>query len=205
MIGIVNYGLGNISAIINIYEKLNIPAVSVADSRDFDKIDKFVLPVVGSFDQALRLFRSSGMHTELENQILKKKKLLLGICVGMQILGNNSEEGKEVGLGWIEGDIKKISHAKKKDPVRVPHMGWNNILIKKKINLLDKIDSKCYFYFLHSYHFCCKKKNNIVAETNYLQNFTSIISSDNIYGIQFHPEKSHDQGEQILKNFALNV
>ena len=158
MIGIVNYGLGNISAIINIYEKLNIPAVSVADSRDFDKIDKFVLPGVGSFDQALRLFRSSGMHTELENQILKKKKLLLGICVGMQILGNSSEEGKEVGLGWIEGDIKKISHAKKKDLVRVPHMGWNNILIKKKINLLDKIDSKCYFYFFHSYHFCCKKK-----------------------------------------------
>lgn len=205
MIGILNYGLGNISAIINIYEKLNIPAVAVADSKDFDNINKFILPGVGSFDQALRLFRSSGMHIELENQILKKKKLLLGICVGMQILGNNSEEGKEVGLGWIEGDIKKISPAKKKVSVRVPHMGWNNILIKKKINLLDKIDSKSYFYFLHSYHFCCKKKNNVIAETNYLQNFTSIISSDNIYGIQFHPEKSHDQGEQILKNFALNV
>jgi len=205
MIGILNYGLGNISAIINIYEKLNIPAVAVVDSKDFDNINKFILPGVGSFDQALRLFRSSGMHIELENQILKKKKLLLGICVGMQILGNNSEEGKEVGLGWIEGDIKKISPAKKKVSVRVPHMGWNNILIKKKINLLDKIDSKSYFYFLHSYHFCCKKKNNVIAETNYLQNFTSIISSDNIYGIQFHPEKSHDQGEQILKNFALNV
>lgn len=199
MVGIIDYGLGNIMAIRNIYLKEKIPVKLIKNCDDFDKVTHIILPGVGSFDNAMNLLNSSGLKKQLDNLVLNKKIPVLGICVGMQILGLKSDEGKLSGLGWINGNVIKFKNTSNKK-FRIPHMGWNSI-DPKNINLFKGLNNNSHFYFLHSYYFELLENNNTIAKTNYINSFSSAINLNNIYGVQFHPEKSHNNGITILKNF----
>lgn len=201
MIGIIDYGLGNINAISNIYNKLKIKNFVIKSKNDFERSEKLILPGVGAFDSAMELLKKSDFILEIEKQIFTHKKKILGICVGMQIFANKSSEGKSSGLSWLDAEVKKIDNSNVNN-LRLPHMGWNSINFVQNDLLFDNIDNNEYFYFCHSYYFKCRNNNNVIAETNFGHQFSSIVKEENIYGIQFHPEKSHDSGIKILYNFA---
>lgn len=197
MIAIINYGSGNIRALSNALGRLNIPFLIAQKSQDLDKATKLILPGVGAHDQTMHQLEKSGMKETLNKLVIDKKIPILGICVGMQIMANKSEEGSLKGLGWINGDVKKM------DPKeRLPHMGWNNITQAVANPLLTDIDDQKGFYFLHSFSFNPHNSENILTTTNYGKEFVSAVHSDNIYGVQFHPEKSHQNGLTLLKNFS---
>jgi glutamine amidotransferase len=203
VIGIINYGSGNLQAIKNIYNRLNIPAF-IADSADSLKnAERLILPGVGAFDETMGKLNSSGLIDKLNELVLVKNVPVLGICVGMQIMAKSSDEGESEGLGWINAKVEKLkSKNAKGEAVLLPHMGWNSVKQEKENHLFNGIDPEKGFYFLHSYHFVCKKKEDVLAKTNYGDVLTSAISTLNIYGTQFHPEKSHSNGIQIFKNFS---
>ena len=198
MITIISYGSGNIKAFINIFEKMNIDTKIADNSDSLEGATKIIIPGVGAYDEAMNKLNQTGMRNKLEIYAKEKRVPILGICVGMQIMGNSSEEGKMRGLGWIPGVVKKLPS----QCIRQPHMGWNLIKIKKNNKLLSNLEVNSRFYFLHSFYFDTFDKTNILSETDYNFNFASSIQNDNIYGIQFHPEKSHNAGYQLLKNFA---
>ena len=202
-ITIIDYGSGNIlsakQSFARVINKENIDAdVCVSGNPDIIKNSThIVLPGQGAFETCINgLKQIPGMIDELNNFVVVKKKPFFGICVGMQLLANNSlENGDHRGLGWIDGTIEKLPN----ENLKMPHMGWNSIRVLNK-NL--KINPKeTDYYFVHSYYFNCKNKDNIMAETNYGINFPSIVNKENIYGLQFHPEKSSDQGLDIIKSF----
>ena len=198
MIGIVDYGLGNIKAFANIYKRLDVPFIFARNSEDLHKATHIILPGVGSFDFAMKKLNDSGMRAKLDELVLVDKKPVLGICVGMQIMAKSSEEGNADGLGWFDARVVKFNRRDDKFPL--PHMGWNNVEIKRKSNLFNGLDSEKRFYFLHSYHFDAECHDTI-AVTNYSEKIGCILNSGNIYGIQCHPEKSHHNGVALLKNF----
>jgi glutamine amidotransferase len=202
MIGIINYGLGNIKAFTNIYSKLGIPFVIASKADHLKNITKIILPGVGAFDHAMQKLEISGMRHALDELVLKRRLPVLGVCVGMQILAHSSEEGKQQGLGWIDGVVKKFDHAKLTSATHLPHMGWNNVQPVIKNSLFKDIDTDGRFYFLHSYHFHCFQQDNILALTEYGGQFASAVHFGNVLGVQFHPEKSHRWGISLLKNFA---
>lgn len=202
MITIINYGSGNINAIGNIYERLNIQ-FSIANRReDIYKAGKIILPGVGSFDETIAKLDQSGFRQVLDEAVLKNKIPVLGICVGMQILSNRSEEGQLNGLGWIKGNVNKIDKSLLKDKPKIPHLGWNSVEVVNESKLFKDVDYEKGFYFLHSYYFECASDADILAKTVYGKTFTSAVNHENIYGVQFHPEKSHQNGVQLLKNFV---
>ena len=202
MITIIDYGLGNIKAIGNIYERLNIPFNIISEPEKLKNSKKLLLPGVGAFDEAMALLNQSGLRPALEYAVLANKIPVLGICVGMQMLAGTSEEGELPGLGWIDGEVKKIDKTTLEHKPKLPHLGWNSIKIKKTHSLLGSLDEEDGFYFLHSYYFHCNNDQNILATTFYGKEFASVINNENIYGVQFHPEKSHFNGIHLLKNFA---
>jgi glutamine amidotransferase len=202
MIAVINYGSGNIQAISNIYKRLNIPCMVASIPDDLLNAKKIILPGVGTFDQAIGELQASNMLQSLEEHVLVKKKFFLGICLGMQLLAKSSEEGKAKGLGWIDGRVIKFDHAKFKQSTHLPHMGWNTVSAVKESLLFNNVDMSFGYYFLHSYYFSCEKKEDRLAVTEYGGNFASAVNAGNIYGVQFHPEKSHLPGIQLLKNFA---
>ncbi|MHB8108417.1 MAG: imidazole glycerol phosphate synthase subunit HisH [Syntrophorhabdaceae bacterium] len=202
MIAIINYGLGNVNAFAEVYKKLNVPAMIVNDPQDLEKADKIILPGVGSFDQAITLLERSGMKQGIEKAVRGSGVAVLGVCVGMQILADASEEGILPGFGWIRGKVKKFNAGFSCARAYVPHMGWNNIKPLNASELLKGLDEASRFYFLHSYYFECEKSENIIAITEYCGQFTCAVHSGNIYGVQFHPEKSHQWGVRLLQNFA---
>lgn len=202
MITIVNYGSGNIRAITNVYKRLNV-AVGIASTPDeLRAAEKIVLPGVGAFDQAIKCLNESGMKGILNELVIEKKKPVLGICVGMQILANSSEEGVLDGLGWIAGEVKKFNIANFTQKTHLPHMGWNDVVPVKRSKLFVDLENNPLFYFLHSYYFSCSNEKDVLAVTDYGGNFTSAVNSDNVFGVQFHPEKSHQWGIQLLKSFG---
>jgi imidazole glycerol-phosphate synthase subunit HisH len=202
MIGIINYGLGNIKAFTNIYSKLGIPFVIASKADHLKKITKIILPGVGAFDHAMQKLEISGMRHALDELALERRLPVLGVCVGMQMLAHSSEEGKRQGLGWIDGVVKKFDQAKLTSATHLPHMGWNNVRPVIKNCLFKDIYADSRFYFLHSYHFHCLQQDNILALTEYGGLFASAVHFGNIFGVQFHPEKSHQWGISLLKNFA---
>lgn len=203
MITIVDYGLGNIRAFQNVYERLNIPAQVAHTAADLKDAQKIILPGVGAFDFAMSQLNASGMRDELEKQALINKVPVVGICVGMQMLAKSSDEGILPGLGWIDGVVKKFDEATIIYKTRLPHMGWNTINPVKSNPILSGLDRGSKFYFLHSYYFSPDYSHNVISETDYGITFASAVSKENIFGIQFHPEKSHQNGILVLKNFAL--
>jgi glutamine amidotransferase len=202
MIGIIDYGSGNVQAIATIYKKLNINYLIISDSSNLKKADKLVLPGVGAFDATMGQLINSGIKQELNKLVLQEKIPILGICVGLQVMGYGSEEGILPGLGWIPGKVKKFDESKIKIKPKLPHMGWNVIKDVKTHPLFKGIDSDFGFYFVHSFYFECESKKNILATSNYGIEFTSSIYAGHIFGTQFHPEKSHSNGVQLFKNFA---
>ncbi len=202
MIGIINYGLGNIRAFSNIYKKLDIEHKIISEKSELINVDKIILPGVGAFDHAMKSLNNSGMRNVLDKMVLEQKVPVLGICVGMQMLAMSSEEGIESGLGWINGNVKKFDTGKIKNNEPLPHMGWNQLINIKKNKLTKNLSENSRFYFLHSYYFYSDDTNYTLAQADYTETFTAIVNYDNVYGIQCHPEKSHGNGIQILKNFG---
>ena len=198
MITIISYGSGNIKSFVNIYEKFGIKVKIAEKESDLNNDKKIIIPGVGSFDETMEKINKSGMRDKLDFYALKKKIPILGICVGMQIMGKSSEEGSLPGLNWIDGTVKKFPQNLN---FKVPHMGWNLIKKKKKSKILEDLNEDSRFYFLHSFYFKTISKYCVLAQTFYNFEFSSIINFENIYGIQFHPEKSHLTGLTILKNF----
>lgn len=201
MITIVNYGLGNIHAFVNVYNHLGI-ACSVASSpAELEQSTHLILPGVGSFDWAMRCLDYSGMRTTLDNLVLQQRIPVLGICVGMQIMADRSDEGNSRGLSWIKGHVHRLDHKSSSLDLCLPHMGWNTIQYQQH-PLFDHI-SDAEFYFLHSYFFSPMIDDHILAKAFYEHSFPAAVFDNNVIGVQFHPEKSHEPGVQLLKNFSL--
>lgn len=202
MITIVDYGLGNIRAFVNVYDRLNIKTKIAHSYNDLKDATSIILPGVGAFDQAMTKLNQSGMREELERKVVQDNVPVLGICVGMQILAKSSEEGILPGLGWIDGVVKKLDSSKIAFKTRLPHMGWNTIRPVKNNPLLSGLNDHSKFYFLHSYYFITEDPADTICTTDYGLTFTSAVNHRNVYGIQFHPEKSHSNGIKVLQNFS---
>ena len=205
MIAIVDYGLGNTKAFANVYKRLNIPHCLASNPAKLVQASKIILPGVGAFDYAMSMLNKSGMRRILDSLVLDKGIPILGICVGMQMLADSSEEGVLDGLGWIPGKVKKFPDSDKAIQAKypLPHMGWNNVEIDKDVALLAGLETNARFYFLHSYYFECMNADSCLVSASYGLKFSSIVKRDNVYGVQCHPEKSHYNGIMLLRNFAL--
>ncbi len=200
LVGIINYGLGNISAFKYAFKKLNCEVNVISNPDDINLCSHLILPGVGAFDYAIELLKSSRMLDVINKNVLVDKKPILGVCVGMQIFFEKSEEGNNYGLGWIKGNVKKLASSTK-NTIKLPHMGWNSLgNINEKNKLCFNLEND-EFYFLHSYHCVPEDKNLIISSTEYGESFCSSVQFENIIGCQFHPEKSHDAGLGIFSNF----
>jgi imidazole glycerol-phosphate synthase subunit HisH len=199
MIAILDYGIGNLKSIYNMFKKVGIDSIITSDIETIKKADKYLLPGVGSFDHGINSLKNTSFFETLEKEVLINKKPILGICLGMQLLTNSSEEGIEKGLGWI--DAKTIKFDLDDISLSIPHMGWNKTNPTNTYDIFKNLDENR-FYFVHSYYVVCENDKNILAMANYCIPFTCSIYKDNIYGVQFHPEKSHKFGMQLLKNFG---
>lgn len=202
MITIVNYGLGNIQAIANIYKRLNIPARIAASTEELAEAQKIILPGVGAFDWAMTRLDQSGMRERLNDLVLGKGRPVLGICVGMQMMAKRSDEGVLAGLGWIDAEVRKFDEASFTHKTHLPHMGWNDVAPRQNGGLFRGLESSARFYFLHSYYVAPSQEDDVLAITDYNGPYASSVRSGNVFGVQFHPEKSHQWGLQLLKNFA---
>jgi len=197
MIAIINYGLGNLESIHNMLRKIQLDSIITSDPEIIKEATHIILPGVGSFDHGMKSLHELGLMPIIEQQVLQNKIPLLGICLGMQLLCKNSEEGNLPGLGWIDAKVVKFSDDK---PIRIPHIGWNTVIVKSSNSFVDLI-KESEFYFVHSYHVVCNNPNDIVLQTNYHYDFTSMIQHENICGVQFHPEKSHKYGMMFFSHF----
>ena len=197
-IGVLDFRIGNISSLLNMINKLGFDAVRINMSSEINltNIYNLILPGVGSFDNAMEKLSMCKSLKVLEKEIFENKKIILGICVGMQILFQNSEEGNSNGLGWIEGTVKKINCK-----LPIPHMGWNQLKILNQDKIFENLKDNSRFYFCHSYE-VKTSIDNILATTDYDNLINSIVKKENIYGFQFHPEKSHKNGFDLIRNFC---
>lgn len=201
MIVILDYKIGNIGSLLNMLKKIGASVLVSSKIEDIERAEKLILPGVGAFDKGIENLKNSGFFSVLENKVKKEKIPIFGICLGMELFSKKSEEGKLAGLGWIDSETIKFSFNSPKNNLKVPHMGWNEINPQKNDPLLEGLNEKTRFYFAHSYHLVCSKKENVLALTNHGYDFPSIVRQDNIWGVQFHPEKSHNFGMRLLKNF----
>jgi glutamine amidotransferase len=202
MIAIVDYGLGNIQAFANVYKRLNL-AFQIADTAEkLAGAKKIILPGVGAFDWAMTRLNDSGMRETLDDLVLKQGAHVLGICVGMQMMAKRSDEGQLQGLGWIDADVKLFEEDRFTVKTRLPHMGWNDVQPRDKNCIFRGIEADARFYFLHSYYFLPHRDSDVLAITDYNGAYASCVRSGHVFGVQFHPEKSHGWGVQLLKNFA---
>lgn len=199
MIAIVDYGLGNVQAFKDVYNRLNMSVLIARSPKDLIDATKLILPGVGSFDYAITKLNGSGMRENIEDLVIDKQIPILGVCVGMQILARSSEEGKLKGLGWIDAIVKRFDSS---NDIILPHMGWNNVYPKSNDGLYKNTKEDLKFYFLHEYYFDAHEETEVEAIANYKGEYACSVRRGNIYGVQFHPEKSHHFGMQLLKNFA---
>ncbi len=200
MITLVDYGLGNIQAFANIYKRLDIPCAIAQEENDLRRATRLILPGVGAFDWAMQRLQASGLRHALDDLVLKQHVPVLGICVGMQMMANRSDEGSLPGLGWIPGEVKRFDEDLLSSKATLPHMGWNDV--HPQATPLFKGISDARFYFLHSYYFVPNSVDHVLAESEYGECFAAAVCKNNVIGVQFHPEKSHCWGIQLLKNFA---
>lgn len=203
MIGIVNYGSGNFYAIANIYKNLEIEHSIIHRPQDLALCEKLILPGVGSFDHNMNQLNNSGLRGELDSLVLNKKVPILGICLGMQIMLESSEEGTERGLGWVKGVVRKFDPSVLEVKPMIPHMGWNSISVRKSIGLFEGVNQELGYYFIHSYYVDTDREEDVMTTSHYGHDFVSSLNHENIFATQFHPEKSHSNGISLLKNFAL--
>jgi len=201
MITIVNYGMGNLGSVLNMFKKVGAQAQVSSDLEVIRKASKILLPGVGAFDTAIQRIHAVGMKEVLDHKALEEKIPVLGICLGMQLLTEGSEEGKLPGLGWIKGSTFNFKNRIDSN-LKVPHMGWNTVRISKQTALTKGYEGEIKFYFVHSYYVLVKNENNSMMKTGYGVEFDSAVVNDNIFGAQFHPEKSHKFGMKLFENFS---
>lgn len=202
MIHIVDYGLGNVQAFANMYKRLGFEATRAKSAADLEGATRIILPGVGAFDHAMDELDASGMREALEHLVRERKVPVLGICVGMQILASASDEGSRAGLGWIPGRVRSFRSDSASSQLPMPHMGWNDVVPARAAPLFKGLELDARFYFLHSFFFECDRPGDTMAQASYGRDFSCAVADDNVYGVQFHPEKSHHYGAALLKNFA---
>ena len=202
LIGLVDIGIGNLGSLRSVLEKLNLNFRNCTENKDFENVEKILLPGVGNFAEFMEVLRSKSLDKTIIQKV-NNRTPILGICLGYQILFEESDEGvKTKGLGLLKGKFKSLDRVSK--TIKVPHVGWNECSFKKKNNLFNGIPDKSDFYFTHTYYLDEHDHSDIISETNYQINFTSAINKNNIYGVQFHPEKSQKNGLKLLENFFNN-
>ena len=205
MITIVDYGVGNLGSILNMLKKIGAKAQTSSDPDVLRQAKKLILPGVGAFDPGMRKLNEVGLVPLLNELVREKKVPVLGLCLGMQLMTKGSEEGTEAGLGWIDAETVRFKFGPENAHLKVPHMGWNMLDIRREHPLVSDLEPESRFYFVHSYHIVCKDEADVVAYTDYGYPLAAVINKGNIMGAQFHPEKSHKFGMQLLKNFAERV
>lgn len=198
---IVDYGVGNIGALLNMLETIGVEAVASCDHAVIEKADKLILPGVGAFDTAMNNLRARNLIGPLKTAVKDRGAAVLGICLGMQLLANDSEEGREKGLGWIDASVVKLNP--KHPETKVPHVGWSDIHPQKASPLFPHGAPSERFYFTHSYQVSCRSTADVLATIDYDESPVCVaVSHANVHGVQFHPEKSHRFGMRLLKSFA---
>jgi imidazole glycerol-phosphate synthase subunit HisH len=202
MLGIIDYKSGNIAAITNILKQRRVPHFVSGDPRELEAATRYLLPGVGAFDPTMETLERSGLISMLNEAVIDRRKPVLGICVGMQLLAEGSDEGERPGLGWIKGRVRKIDASLLSRPPLLPHMGWNCVTISDRASLFARIKPDRGFYFLHSYYFDVMSSDDIAAHVHYGTDLPCAVERDNVFGAQFHPEKSHANGLRFLLNFA---
>jgi glutamine amidotransferase len=200
MIGVVSYGVGNVGSIFSMLRKIGAPARPVSTPEELSLVDKIILPGVGAFDRGMSLLVEHGLDAALKERVDNGAQLL-GICLGMQLLGRGSEEGQLPGLGLIDAQCVRF-RSDGQGSLKVPHMGWNELNVRRPSPLFAHLDDAPRFYYVHSYHLVCAESADILATTTYGLEFTAAVQRENVWGAQFHPEKSHRFGMTLLRNFS---
>lgn len=199
MIVVVDFGMGNLGTVSAKIKKMDSSVIISSKPEEIDQADKILLPGIGSFKSGIENLRKRDLIEILNKKVLAEKTPVLGICLGMQLFSAHSEEGDVKGLGWIDAETVRFNAPDQS--LRIPHMGWNTINIKNPCSLLSGIENGSRFYFSHSYHVRCCNPDDIIATTEYGYEFCSIVNHNNIYGVQFHPERSHKRGFMLLSSF----
>jgi glutamine amidotransferase len=200
MISVIDYGAGNVGSVIRMIEKVGGKAQRVSTATDIDAASIAILPGVGAFDYGMAQLASKGLIEALHDAAMVRRIPILGICLGMQLMCKRSDEGVIPGLGWFDADVKKFEFDKALR-LPIPHMGWNTLELKRENRLLDNALARTRYYFVHSYRVTCGNPEDVIATTNYGDSFVSAFARDNLFGAQFHPEKSHRFGMAMIKNF----
>jgi glutamine amidotransferase len=205
MIHIINYGIGNLGSVQNMFKKVGVPAKISSDLQEIREAKKLFLPGVGHFDACMKALNQSGLRSTVEEKVLGEKVPIMGICVGFQMMTQRSEEGNAEGLGYFDAETIKFNFSEaeaREKKLKVPHMGWNYVNLKKDSSLVTNLNEKTRFYFVHSYYVKANDASQVLMTTNYGLEFASAMVKGNIFGCQFHGEKSHKYGMQLFKNFA---
>lgn len=201
MIAIIDYKMANLGSILNMLKRIHVQGVATSDPQTIQSADHIILPGVGAFDNAMHNLKLTGLIPLLREKVLQQRTPILGICLGMQLLGNSSDEGELPGLGWIEARCKKMELSED-SRLKIPHMGWAELNLLHDSPLLRELGKHPRYYFVHSYHMKCTRPEDVLATALHEQVFTAAVQKDNIYGVQFHPEKSHRFGLGLLSNFC---
>ena len=205
MIAVIDYGVGNVGSIVNMLKRIGVSAVLTNTAEMVEAADKLILPGVGSFDEGMQRLQKSGLTESIRKHAITEEKPLLGICLGMQMLGRKSEEGSEAGLAFIPFETKRFDFSDNQN-LKIPHMGWDLTTIELKDDpVMQNLASPQRYYYVHAYHAICDKEENVLMRCEYGYSFAAAVKYKNIYGFQFHPEKSHRFGMVLLENFARNL
>jgi len=202
MVVIIDYGLGNLGSILNMCKRFGIRAAISSDRREIERAKKLILPGVGAFDQGMKNLATLELIGLLNDRVMGAGVHILGICLGAQLMTRGSEEGTLSGLEWIAADTVRFNNEYGRETIKIPNMGWTDVVIEKESHLFKDMHPNPRFYFVHSYHFLCHDKQDILTTSQYGYSFTSAFERRNIVGVQFHPEKSHKFGMKLLQNFA---
>jgi glutamine amidotransferase len=199
---IVDYRMGNTGSIINMLKRVGATASCSSQPSDIGRADKLILPGVGAFDHGMSHLRQLGLIEVLTRRVVTDGVPVLGICLGLQLLSKSSEEGTLAGLGWVDARTVRFAFGPGQSGLRIPHMGWNTVTPRRRDSLFRDLDEDHGFYFVHSYHLVCAREEDVLATAHYGYDFACAVQHGNILGTQFHPEKSHRFGKQLLKNFV---
>jgi glutamine amidotransferase len=202
VIAIIDYGMGNLGSIANMFKRIGAVVTITSDSAVIARADKLVLPGVGAFDAGMQNIRARNLLDVLNQKVITAKTPILGLCLGMQLFTRRSEEGVLPGLGWVSADTLRFRMSRHHAHLKVPHMGWNSLTVKQSHLVFRNLEEQARFYFVHSFYVRCDSAENVLATTVYGDEFASAIVKENIIGTQFHPEKSHTFGMELLRNFA---
>lgn len=200
MIAIVDYDMGNVASVLNMLKRIGAgDAVLTRDPGQLREASRVILPGVGAFDQGMKNLAAFGLLDALNDAALTRRVPVLGICLGMQLLSSSSEEGRLTGLGWLDSQTVRFESGA--ESLKIPHMGWSSVNVRRISPIIDQ-GSETRYYFVHAYHVMCKDADDVVATASYGIDFPAIVNRDNIFGVQFHPEKSHRFGMELLKRFV---